>query len=138
MKMNEYSYLGAMQKHDILLEEDVKALVNAFYDKVRADDVIGYIFNDIAHVNWEHHLPRMYAFWEFLLLGKDTYKGNPIEPHHKLAMKVDLKVEHFDRWLKLFQESVDDLFIGPGADNAKNRAYLITETWKPKFTGPFK
>jgi hemoglobin len=121
--------------HDILLPEDVHQLINTFYAKVQVDETIGYIFNDIAQVNWEHHLPRMYAFWEFLLLGKDGYQGNPIEPHNRLAQQMQLKVEHFDQWVALFHASVDELFVGPVADSAKMRAALIAETWKPKFTG---
>lgn len=122
-------------KHDIAFPEDVKLLVDTFYTKVRADEVIGYIFNDVARVDWAHHLPRMYAFWEFLLLGMDTYRGNPIEPHHRLAEKTSLTAAHFDRWVALFHASVDELFEGPKADDAKFRGYAIAETWKPKFTG---
>ncbi len=127
-----------MEKTDILTENDVKLLVDSFYEQVQADKSLGPIFNEVAQVNWEHHLPRMYAFWEFLLLGKDTYRGNPIEPHNRLAQKVALTEAHFDRWLALFNESVDRHFSGPKATLAKERAYLIAETWKPKFTGLFR
>ena len=119
--------------HDIETSEDIKLLIDTFYGKVKEDDLIGYIFNDIAQVDWPHHLPKMYAFWEFLLLGGDTYTGNPIEPHRKLSQKVRLKEEHFDRWLKLFHETVDELFTGKNAEEAKNRSMLIAMTWKPKF-----
>ena len=127
----------ANMKHDIEFEADVQLLVNSFYLKVKADEVIGFLFNDIAKVDWEHHLPRMYAFWEFLILGKNTYQGNPIEPHHALAKKHPLTAAHFDRWVLLFQSTIDEHFSGPRADDAKQRAFLISETWKPKFTGPF-
>jgi hemoglobin len=120
--------------HDIMLPEDVKTLIDTFYGSVREDEIIGYIFNDIAQVDWPHHLPRMYAFWEFMLLGKDTYQGNPMEPHRNLAQKVQLKVEHFDQWVALFHQAVDSNFAGPVAESAKQRAALIAETWKPKFT----
>lgn len=119
--------------HDIENTEDIKLLIDTFYGKVRTDDVIGYIFNDIAKVDWPQHLPKMYSFWEFLLLGKDTYQGNPIEPHRKLSQQVRLKEEHFDRWVKLFHATVDELFAGKNAEEAKNRSMLIAMTWKPKF-----
>lgn len=123
-----------MTKNDIRSAADIKALIDAFYDKVKADDVLGYIFNDIAQVNWAHHLPVMYAFWEFLLLDSpDAYRGNPIQKHFDLHDKHPLKAEHFDRWVQLFQSAVDELFEGPGAENAKFRAFAIAETWKPKF-----
>ncbi len=125
-------------KPDISNAEDVKLLINTFYEKVQRDDVIGYIFNDIARVNWSAHLPVMYAFWDFLLLGNaDAYRGNPIQKHFDLHAKHPLKAAHFDRWLALFQSTVDELFEGSNADNAKFRAFAIAETWKPKFDGPF-
>jgi len=120
-------------KPDITTSEDIKTLINSFYEKVKADDVIGYIFNDIAQVDWPHHLPRMYAFWEFLLLSKDTYKGNPMEVHQKLHRQVRLTEEHFNRWLQLFHQTVDEHFEGLVAQDAKNRSNLIVLTWKPKF-----
>ena len=125
-------------KPDISRAEDVRNLIDHFYGKVQADDVIGYIFNEVAKVDWAHHLPIMYAFWEFLLLDNaDAYRGNPIQKHLDLHQKHPLKIAHFDRWLALFQASVDDLFEGPVAESAKFKAYAISETWKPKFDGPF-
>lgn len=125
-------------KPDILNSADVKTLIDAFYSKVQSDEVIGYIFNDIAQVDWPHHLPVMYAFWEFLLLGTaDGYRGNPIQKHFDLHQKHPLTAAHFDRWVALFQSTVDEHFAGPTAENAKFRGYAIAETWKPKFDGPF-
>lgn len=120
-------------KPDISTSTDIQLLINTFYEKVRKDDTIGYIFNDIAKVDWEKHLPRMYSFWEFLLLGGDAYKGNPMEAHQKLHRIEPLKESHFNRWLELFHETVDDHFEGMVAQDAKNRASLIVLTWKPKF-----
>ena len=120
-------------KPDITSSEDIRTLINNFYDKVKTDDVIGFVFNDIAHVDWDHHLPRMYAFWEFLLLGKDTYQGNPMEVHQRLHQKVALKGEFFERWLSLFHQTIDEHFAGLVAEEAKNRSKLIVLTWKPKF-----
>ncbi|HJW29025.1 MAG TPA: group III truncated hemoglobin, partial [Saprospiraceae bacterium] len=103
---------------DIETTEDIKLLIDTFYSKVRNDDVIGYIFNDIAQVDWEKHLPKMYAFWGFLLLGQDSYQGNPLEPHRRLNEKVKLTEAHFDRWLLLFHETVEELFQGKVAEEA--------------------
>ena len=121
--------------HDIETSEDVKLLIDSFYTRVREDDVIGYIFNDIAKVDWVKHLPRMYSFWEFLILGKDGFQGNPLDPHRRLHNIVPLTAAHFDRWLTLFTGTVDSLFTGLHAEEAKNRAKLIAMTWLPKFTG---
>ncbi len=123
---------------DITTHDDIKELIDTFYTKVQTDDVLGYIFNEVAQVDWPHHLPKMYAFWEFLLLGSaDAYRGNPMQKHAELHAIYPLKVAHFDRWVALFQQTVDELFAGPTADSAKFRAFAIAETWKPKFDGPF-
>jgi hemoglobin len=121
-------------KSDISTSADIHTLINSFYEKVKADETIGYIFNDVANVHWEQHLPKMYAFWEFLLLGKDTYAGNPMEVHQRLHQKTPLKEIHFDQWLKLFHETVDEHFAGQVAEDAKSRSKLIALTWKPKFS----
>ncbi|MBK8556612.1 MAG: group III truncated hemoglobin [Lewinellaceae bacterium] len=119
--------------HDISEPDHVKKLVDHFYDKVRQDDLIGFIFNEAVPVNWPEHLPKMYAFWEFILLGAAPFQGNPIEKHYEVHQKVPLLPEHFERWLLLFQSAVDDLFSGPKADEAKFRAFSIAEIWKGKF-----
>lgn len=121
------------KKPDIETPEDIRTLINSFYHKVRQDDVLGYVFNEVAQVDWEHHLPKMYAFWEFLLIGGESYQGNPIEPHRRLHQKVPLKKELFDRWLEIFSGTVDELFAGRNAEEAKNKASLIAMTWIPKF-----
>ena len=125
-----------MQKPDIFDRQDIKLLIDTFYEKVKSDPVIGYIFNDIARVDWPRHLPVMYDFWEFLLLSGKNYTGNPIQKHFDLHEKHPLRAEHFDRWLALFLSAVDDLFSGPVADEAKNRATGIAGVWKPKFVHP--
>lgn len=121
---------------DIATREDIQLLINTFYEKVKADPVIGYIFNDIARVDWPKHLPVMYDFWEFLLLNGKNYGGNPIQKHFDLHDKHPLTAEHFDRWLALFLGTADELFSGPVADEAKNRAAAIAGVWKPKFVHP--
>lgn len=123
-------------KPDIQHRGDIERLIDTFYDKVKADPVIGYIFNDIARVDWPKHLPIMYDFWEFLLLNGKNYHGNPIEKHFSLHAQHPLTAAHFDRWLELFQATVDELFSGAVADDAKSRAAAIAGVWKPKFVNP--
>ena len=125
-------------KHDIALPADIKLLIDTFYTKIQADETLGPIFNDIAQVDWPRHLPVMYSFWEFLLLGQsDGYRGNPIQKHFELHRKHALKAEYFDHWVALFQSTVEELFAGSTAEDAKFRAFAIAATWKPKFDGPF-
>jgi hemoglobin len=113
-------------KKDIETKADIELLVNSFYDKVKVDPVIGYIFTDIAKVNWERHLPVMYTFWENALFYTGGYTGNPMELHKHLHRVMPLKAEHFRQWNKLFVSTVDLLFSGEKALLAKQRALSIS------------
>lgn len=112
-------------KKDITGREDIEKLINAFYDKVRDDSTIGYIFTDIAKVDWPNHLPIMYDFWDMVLFGNCAYKGDPMTMHIQLNQKVKLGPVQFDKWKSLFFETVDNHFEGPKADEAKARATSI-------------
>jgi len=88
-------------KSDIATREDVKVLVDRFYDKVKEDELLGPVF---SHVDWPHHLPIMYNFWSSMLLGDQSYRGNPFQKH--ISLPIDNK--HFNQWLKLFRETVHE------------------------------
>jgi len=119
-------------KHDIENREDVKLLINAFYDKVKQNDKIGYIFNDIAKVNWKKHLPVMYDFWESILFFTASYTGNPMTVHGVLHQSANFTAEHFNVWLKLFTSTVNELFEGEKAELAKQRAISIATVMQTK------
>ena len=107
--------------HDIQTPADIRLLVDSFYERVRQDSLIGPIFNDLAQVNWEEHLPVMYSFWEGILLGTARYQGRPFPKHAPLP----LQTEHFSRWIDLFEQTVDTHFSGDKAEEAKGRARAI-------------
>ncbi len=108
--------------------EDIKQLVDRFYGKVNEDALLSPIFNDTAKVNWEAHLPIMYDFWSTMLLGEMSYKGNPFLKH--IPLPVDKT--HFDRWLKLFLETIDEHFEGEVAEEARKRASSIAGIFQYK------
>ena len=110
---------------DIQSRKDIELLINSFYEKVKKDDTIGFIFNEIARVNWEQHLPIMFDFWETILLDAASYRKNVMEVHYTLNRKISLEEKHFQRWLQLFFETVDELFIGDIATMAKTKAKSI-------------
>lgn len=114
-----------LQKKDIENRKDIEMLVDAFYTKVIKDETIGYIFNEVVKLDWEKHIPIMYDFWETTLFHKAIYKGNPMKIHVDLNVKEQLKKVHFDQWLTLFNETVDELFDGEKAILAKTRALSI-------------
>ena len=110
-------------KRDIQSAEDVRLLVDTFYTKVNSDPLLSPVFNQYAQINWETHLPKMVQFWSSILLDSNEYRGQPFEKHAKHAMQIS--GEHFDRWLNLFEETLNELFIGEKADLALTRAKNI-------------
>ena len=77
-------------KKEIENADDIKLLVNSFYEKVRNSE-IGYLFDKIAGVDWESHLPVMYSFWETTIFAEGSYRGNPIEKHETLHKQEPLQ-----------------------------------------------
>ncbi|MFN8278969.1 MAG: group III truncated hemoglobin [Saprospiraceae bacterium] len=120
-------------KNDIRHSDDIRTLVDDFYSVVCEDDMLKNIFVDVMNVNWQHHLPKMYLFWEKILFGTGDYEGRPFPPHVAVHQKVNLTPLHFERWLSIFESSVDKLFEGPKADEIKWRARTISTTWSHKF-----
>ncbi|MEM6379523.1 MAG: group III truncated hemoglobin [Bacteroidota bacterium] len=105
-------------KKEITSIKDIQLLVDTFYGKVQADDLIGPIFHEIIQDKWPDHLEKMYRFWQTILLTEHTYFGSPFRPHAFLPVSQ----AHFDRWKQLFFNTVDDFFIGEKAEEAKWRA----------------
>ena len=111
---------------DITSEADVKLLVDTFYAKVNHDALLDPIFNGFAHVDWPQHLPKMYAFWSGLLLGTARYQGRPFPKH----VPLPIDATHFQRWVVLFQATVNELFAGPVADEARLRGQAIAQVFE--------
>lgn len=107
-------------------------MVDAFYSKVRVDPVIGYIFTEVAKVNWDKHLPVMYDFWENAIFFSGAYQGNPLDIHRRLHQVVKLEPRHFERWNQLFTTTIDELFTGEHAELAKSRALNISRIMQAK------
>lgn len=115
-------------KKDILTIEDIRQLVDRFYEKVRANYLLGNIFAERIQDRWPEHLEKMYRFWQTVLLGEHTYYGAPFPPHAQLPVGR----EHFENWLELFNATVDELFSGHKADEAKWRAARMAEVFAAK------
>jgi len=103
---------------DLQSRSDIITLVDSFYTKVLSDSKIGYFFTEIAQIDLGKHLPIMYDFWESTLLGNPVYKGNPMLKHIALDKKSPLKQAHFERWLMLWKETVEENFAGEIATKA--------------------
>ena len=112
---------------DITGLEDIQLLVDAFYNKVREDVLIGPIFAGVI-TDWQPHLEKMYAFWSAVLFGAPGFKGNPFAKHAPLPVAQ----EHFGRWLELFAETIDTNFAGPVAQEATQKAGIMATMFMSK------
>ena len=110
---------------DISTKEDIEELVDVFYDAVLKDELLAPFF---ANLDFDHHKPKMVHFWSFVLLDESGYTTDVTEKH----MPMRLKKDHFDRWISLFNATVDTLYKGEKAELAKQRAFLIRWTIESK------
>ncbi len=113
---------------EILSLADIRLLVDTFYGRARQDELIGPIFNNTIQDRWPQHLNKLYNFWQTVLLGEHTYYGAPFPPHSVLP----LQQAHFERWLQLFHQTLDDLFSGPKAQEAKQRSVMMAQMFQYK------
>jgi hemoglobin len=122
--------------NDLKTRQDIEILLKNFYEKALKDKVIGYIFTDVAKLDLEHHLPIITDFWEMVLFQtvnfQEKYHRSPMLVHLQLNEKTQLKPEHFQKWLELFNETIDELFSGEKANLAKFRAISIAKTIQMK------
>lgn len=112
-------------KNDIRNRDDILKLVTSFYDKLLRDDSINYLFTEVAKIDLPHHLDVLVDFWDNILFQNDTYRKNAMQPHLSLHQKSPLNKQHFNTWLKYFNNTVDELFEGEKAFLAKERALSI-------------
>ena len=115
-------------KQDIDNIRDINLLVDGFYGKIRKDHLLKDIFDDRIQERWPEHLDKMYRFWQTVLLEEHTYYGSPFPPHATLSVKG----EHFEQWIKLFHETVDELFAGEKARRAKWQGERMAEMFQSK------
>lgn len=101
----------------------ISRLVDAFYARVRADPLLGPVF-DARISDWEPHLQQMRLFWSSVALMSGAYHGRPMPKH--LPLPVD--AVHFDRWLELFEQTAREVCPPTAADHFIERARRIAES----------
>jgi len=104
-------------------EAMIEGLVRAFYARIRADEILGPIFEARIR-DWEPHLKRMCDFWSSVVLLTGRYSGQPMRLHQPLPVDG----AHFDRWLGLFQETAEEVCPPEAAAHFVYRAQKIAES----------
>ncbi|MFA7441617.1 MAG: group III truncated hemoglobin [Sphingomonadaceae bacterium] len=106
-------------------EKGLERLVHIFYSRVRADAMIGPVFND-AIDDWPEHLEKLTAFWSSVMLASGRYKGRPMPAHLKHQQRI--RPEMFERWLGLWAETTDELMTPEAAAALQEKAARIGES----------
>jgi hemoglobin len=112
-------------KSDIKARRDLEILLAEFYKTATKDAEIGHHF---AELDLAAHLPIIVDFWEKILFDKPVYFGNPLVIHQRLNEKSPLTPAHFQKWFRIFSQTIDENFAGERAENAKLRAKMIAHS----------
>jgi len=106
-------------------EDSLRALVDAFYTRVRADPELGPVFNDAIH-DWPEHLDRLTDFWSSVMLTSGRYKGQPVPAHKQHGDRITPAL--FDRWLALWAQTTGELMDPDAAAALQFKAARIAES----------
>jgi hemoglobin len=106
-------------------EDNVRELVYAFYDRVRADPLLGPVFEQTLAGAWDEHLPKMCTFWGSIVLGAKQYRGNVQQAHQPLP---GIEPQHFSRWLYLFLDTVESRYEPAAAVRFMEPALRIAQS----------
>lgn len=119
-------------KKDLTGLADIEKVVALFYEKVKADDTIGFFFSEVIPIDWPSHLTLMCAFWENVLFYTGNYEGDPLATHRNIHRMHPTTSVHFERWLQLFEQSVDEMYEGKNATKMKMHAKGIATVMQEK------
>jgi hemoglobin len=112
------------RSRDIATGNDVGVVVRRFYRAVIADPLLGPLFERYG-VDWPHHIPKLEMYWEHVLFERQGAPLNTIAAHGPVQRATPFDRRHIEQWLALWDDTVDDLYVGPVADRAKTRARQV-------------
>lgn len=112
---------------DLDTVENIEEMVRRFYRVVAQDSLLGPMYNNVAQVDWSVHVPKLASFWCRALLGSDGYEGNLSRAHERVTAIEPYTPAHFERWLDLFHETVEEGWTGPNTERALRMAHHVAE-----------
>lgn len=114
-------------KYDIESRKDIELLIHQFYQKALHDKEIGHFFTEVMQLNMEMHIPVITDFWESVLLDNMVYRGNVMVKHIELNRLSTLTEQHFDRWVEIWNMTVEQNFVGENATAAIQKAKTMRD-----------
>lgn len=116
-----------MPRPDLDTRQNIESFVDRFYQRMLADPQLAPIFVDVAEIDLSVHLPHIKNYWCKLLLGDTGYRRHTMNIHRQLHSKRALHSQDFQRWLEMFELTVDESFAGEQAERAKKVARSIAK-----------
>jgi hemoglobin len=107
-----------MRERDIQ-DHDLPGLLHDFYSALEGDPLLAPYFADL---DMSEHIPRIAAFWSTVLFNTRRYADNAFQPHQQLP---GLSAEHFSRWVRTLEATIDARFCGLAAEEMKTAAHRI-------------
>jgi hemoglobin len=120
---------------DLVDGADVEALLRRFYDRALTDEVLAQPFAERRSAGLDAHLPIMCDFWETVLFRVGRYRGSTLSVHRIVHQRTPLSGEHFVRWLTVWRDTVDEMYLGPAAELAKVQAARMAWSMHRRLTG---
>lgn len=120
---------------DLANRADVEALLRRFYCRVLNDDVLADPFAELRVRGLDSHIPVMCDFWETVLFRAGRYRGSALNAHRPVHHRTPLASRHFVRWLTTWKRTVDEMYCGPVAEQAKVQAARIAWAMHRRLTG---
>ena len=108
-----------------MLEAALPGLLERFYERVRADPMLGPVFTGAVE-SWPDHMQRLEQFWSSVMFGTGVYKGNPMQAHLQHAAVISVGM--FERWLQLWSQVTNELLIPQLASVLQQKAARIAES----------
>lgn len=127
--------MEATLTRDLADRADIHALLSKFYGRVLDDDLLAKPFTEVRAKGLDSHLPVMCDFWETMLLQARLYQRSALEVHRVVHHNHPLDHRHFLRWLTLWLDTVDVMFSGPVAEQAKTQGRRIAWAMHRRLTG---
>ena len=124
-----------IEPRDIVDRDDIYALLERFYGRALVDDLLAEPFIDVREKGLASHLPVMCDFWETALFRAGLYKGSALTVHREVHRDHQLNHRHFIRWLTLWIGTVDEMYQGPVAEQAKTQGRRIAWAMHRRLTG---
>jgi len=112
------------RSRDIATSNDVGVIVRRFYRAVIADPLLGPLFERYG-VDWPRHIPKLEMYWEHVLFERPGAAVNTIAAHGPVQRSTPFDRRHIEPWVELWEDTVDDLYVGPVAERAKSRARQV-------------